>query len=149
VENLDPSDAATMPRLAQLVVDNMRAPDLIGIEEMQDNSGATDDEITDASASWQAFIGAIIDAGGPQYDDDGDPGGWRPEQPAAPSPEGRALLVRLRGNSEVLDQILASGSALATLRGFDVVHVNAEFADQAGDHDPSVARFELRETGGG
>ena len=24
---------------------------------------------------------------------------------------------------------------------YDVVHVNAEFADQASDHDPSVARF--------
>ena len=85
VENLDPSDAATMPRLAQLVVDNMRAPDLIGIEEMQDNTGATDDGTTDASASWQAFIGAITDVGGPTYEyrqidpqdnaDGGQPGG--------------------------------------------------------------------------
>ena len=24
---------------------------------------------------------------------------------------------------------------------YDVVHVNAEFADQASDHDPQVARF--------
>ena len=27
---------------------------------------------------------------------------------------------------------------------FDVVHVNAEFHDQASDHDPQVARFTLR-----
>jgi hypothetical protein len=26
---------------------------------------------------------------------------------------------------------------------YDVVHVNAEFADQASDHDPQVARFVL------
>ena len=26
---------------------------------------------------------------------------------------------------------------------YDVVHVNAEFADQASDHDPSVARIDL------
>ena len=51
------------------------------------------------------------------------------------------------GNSQVLDQILGSDSALSALRGFDVVHVNAEFADQASDHDPSVARFELKERG--
>ena len=47
------------------------------------------------------------------------------------------------GNSQVLDQILISRNALPKLRGFDVVHVNAEFADQASDHDPSVARLEL------
>jgi hypothetical protein len=27
---------------------------------------------------------------------------------------------------------------------YDVVHVNAEFADQASDHDPQVTRFDLR-----
>jgi len=44
------------------------------------------------------------------------------------------------GNSQTLDHILVSGSLLnrSTL---DVVHVNAEFADQASDHDPSVARI--------
>ncbi|HET9739569.1 MAG TPA: hypothetical protein VFP78_15740, partial [Solirubrobacteraceae bacterium] len=47
------------------------------------------------------------------------------------------------GNSQVLDQILISRNALPKLSGFDVVHVNAEFADQASDHDPSVARLEL------
>src|SRR5205085_207959 len=44
------------------------------------------------------------------------------------------------GNSQTLDHILVSGSLLdrSTL---DVVHVNAEFADQASDHDPSVVRI--------
>ena len=300
VENLDPSDVATMPRLARLVVENMRAPDLIGIEEMQDNSGGTDDDITDASASWQAFIDAIVAVGGPRYQyrqidpennaDGGQPGGnirvgflfrtdrglafvdrgmgdattptrvfrmsprrthltlspgrvdprdpaweatrkplageftWkgaplfaivnhfsskggddplfgRVQPPIRSSEVARhqqaasvnefvdeildadgnanvvvlgdindfefsetteileggeltSLLHRLpkaerysyvfEGNSQVLDQILGSGSALSALRGFDVVHVNAEFADQASDHDPSVARFELK-----
>jgi predicted extracellular nuclease len=49
------------------------------------------------------------------------------------------------GNSQVLDQILVSPPALGALRGFDVVHVNAEFFDQASDHDPSVARLEPKE----
>jgi hypothetical protein len=26
---------------------------------------------------------------------------------------------------------------------YDIVHVNAEFADQASDHDPQVARFSM------
>jgi predicted extracellular nuclease len=49
------------------------------------------------------------------------------------------------GNSQALDQVLVSqelADALIT-DGFDVVHVNAEFADQASDHDPQVARFLL------
>jgi hypothetical protein len=49
------------------------------------------------------------------------------------------------GNSQALDHILVS-SAVAKDRklAYDVVHVNAEFADQASDHDPQVTRFDLR-----
>ena len=85
VENLDPSDAATIPRLAAIVVDNLRSPDLIGIEEMQDNTGESNDGTTDASLWWDAFITAIVAAGGPRYEyrqidpqnnqDGGQPGG--------------------------------------------------------------------------
>jgi hypothetical protein len=46
------------------------------------------------------------------------------------------------GNSQVLDHILVTPS-LATAVEYDVVHVNAEFADQASDHDPEVARLFL------
>ena len=46
------------------------------------------------------------------------------------------------GNSQVLDHILVSGPLFARSRSsFDAVHVNAEFADQASDHDPSVVRL--------
>jgi predicted extracellular nuclease len=43
------------------------------------------------------------------------------------------------GQSQVLDHILAAPA----LRGvdYDVVHINAEFADQASDHDPQIVRF--------
>ena len=56
-----------------------------------------------------------------------------------PKPERYSYVFE--GNSQVLDQILVSKPALATLHGFDAVHVNAEFFDQASDHDPSVARL--------
>ena len=49
------------------------------------------------------------------------------------------------GNSQVLDHILVSEPRLDALKPrYDVVHVNAEFADaiQASDHDPSVLRFQ-------
>ena len=304
VENLDPSDAPTIPRLAAIVVNNLRSPDLIGIEEMQDNTGSTNDGTTDATASWQAFIDAIVAAGGPKYEfrqinpqnnqDGGEPGGnirvgflFRPDRGLAfvdrpggnaTTPtgvfrqDGRAHLTlspgrvdplnpawtatrkplageftwndktliaivnhfsskggdqplfgrfqppnrvsevarhqqaasvntfvkqilaaekkanvivlgdindfdfsetthilegsELRslvpllpnaerysyvfeGNSQVLDQILFSENALRGLIEFDVVHVNAEFHDQASDHDPSVARLKPLGGGGG
>jgi uncharacterized protein len=49
------------------------------------------------------------------------------------------------GNSQVLDQILVSNPLLRSFPvDYDPVHVNAEFADQASDHDPQVARLDLR-----
>src|SRR5258706_5637252 len=47
------------------------------------------------------------------------------------------------GNSEVLDHILLSANLAATSYGYDVVHVNSEFADQASDHEPQVVRIPL------
>ena len=47
------------------------------------------------------------------------------------------------GNSQVLDQILVSRHLYRDLTAYDVVHVNSEFAVQASDHEPQVARFVL------
>lgn len=46
------------------------------------------------------------------------------------------------GNSETLDHILVSNNIAATTE-FDVVRVNAEFADQTSDHDPLLARLDM------
>jgi len=49
------------------------------------------------------------------------------------------------GNSQVLDQILVSNNLMGSFGiEYDPVHVNSEFADQASDHDPQVARLDLR-----
>jgi predicted extracellular nuclease len=45
------------------------------------------------------------------------------------------------GNAQVLDHLLLSPSL--TTFGYDVVHVNSEFADQVSDHDPQVVRLSL------
>jgi predicted extracellular nuclease len=45
------------------------------------------------------------------------------------------------GNSQTLDQILVT-KALRRHAEYDSVHVNAEFFDQASDHDPQVARLD-------
>ena len=60
-------------------------------------------------------------------------------------PQAERYSYVFEGNSQVLDQILVSNTLLSSFPvDYDPVHVNAEFADQASDHDPQVARLDLR-----
>lgn len=84
VENLDPSDT-TFAQHASAIVNNLQAPDIVSLEEIQDDNGATDDGTVDASVTVNKLIDAIVAAGGPKYDwrsidpvndqDGGQPGG--------------------------------------------------------------------------
>jgi predicted extracellular nuclease len=68
VENLDPNDPpAKLAALADIFVDNLRAPDIVSVEEVQDNNGEVNDGVTDASVTWGTLITAIQAAGGPTY----------------------------------------------------------------------------------
>ncbi|HEY0466102.1 MAG TPA: endonuclease/exonuclease/phosphatase family protein [Polyangiaceae bacterium] len=302
VENLDATDPASkFSQLAGILVNNLQAPDLVALEEIQDNNGATSNGVVDASATQNQLVAAITAAGGPSYSyrsinpvdgqDGGEPGGnirvvflYRTdrglsfvERPGAtyttansvlsgPSEAGlrfspgridptngafansrkplagqfqfqgqtffvianhfnskggddplfgrfqpptlsseaqrvaqanvvkgfvsqlltadanaqiivlgdlndfefsapllalksaglSTLVERLpanerytyvyQGNSQVLDQLLVSSSTSRHVVGYDVVHVNAEFADQASDHDPGLARLSFDHT---
>src|SRR5262249_28536616 len=46
------------------------------------------------------------------------------------------------GNSEPLDHMLVSNNLAGTTQ-FDIVHINAEFADQTSDHEPLTASLLL------
>jgi predicted extracellular nuclease len=303
VENLSPVDPpAKFARLASLIVGNLRSPDLVALQEVQDNDGPVNSAVTDASQTFQQLIAAIQAAGGPAYrfrqidpvddEDGGQPGGnirvgilfrtdrgldfvdrpggtsttanavtgknnkvqllyspgridpqnaaWtdsrkplaaelrfrsktlfvivdhfnsksgdsplfgRLQPPVRPSEAQRHQQARVvndfvdlildayknarvvvlgdlndfefsqtlrileggvltnlmetlpkaerysyvfEGNSQVLDQMLVSDKLDREETSYDVVHVNAEFADQASDHDPSVARFVFDDEG--
>ena len=86
VENLAPSDpAAKYQALAAGIVTNLRSPDVIAVEEVQDDTGATDDGTVAADKTLDQLTAAIVAAGGPQYSyreidpvndqDGGQPGG--------------------------------------------------------------------------
>ena len=47
------------------------------------------------------------------------------------------------GNSQPLEQILASPALVAAEPELDAVHINSEFSEQTSDHDPLVSRYEL------
>ena len=68
VENLDPSDPPSkFTALAQVIVNNLRSPDILGLEEIQDNNGPTNDSTVAADQTYALLINAIVAAGGPQY----------------------------------------------------------------------------------
>ncbi|MFD8818694.1 endonuclease/exonuclease/phosphatase family protein [Streptomyces sp. NPDC059627] len=84
VENLDPSDG-TFAAHASAIVNNLQSPDIVSLEEIQDNNGATDDGTVAADVTVNKLIDAIVAAGGPKYQwrsinpvndqDGGEPGG--------------------------------------------------------------------------
>jgi uncharacterized repeat protein (TIGR01451 family) len=84
VENLDPGDNR-FDALATEIVGHLQSPDIIALEEIQDNTGPTDDGVVDASLTYATLITAVQNAGGPAYEfrdvapannqDGGEPGG--------------------------------------------------------------------------
>ncbi|MBM9622290.1 endonuclease/exonuclease/phosphatase family protein [Streptomyces zhihengii] len=86
VENLDPSDPQEkFDALARGVVENLASPDILALEEIQDDNGAKNDGTVAAGQTVAKFTEAIKAAGGPAYEwrsvdpennkDGGEPGG--------------------------------------------------------------------------
>lgn len=86
VENLDPAaPQAKFDGLAGQIVTNLKSPDLVALEEVQDNDGATDNGVVACDQTMNKLISAITAAGGPAYTyrqinpqndaDGGEPGG--------------------------------------------------------------------------
>ncbi len=88
VENLSAVDAqARFDELAHGIVHNLRSPDIVTLEEIQDDNGPTgvDDGVVSARETLTRFTDAIEAAGGPRYEwrqidpvdgaDGGQPGG--------------------------------------------------------------------------
>lgn len=60
VENLDPGDgAARFTRIANDIVTRLNAPDIVSLEEVQDNNGPVNDATTSASATLQGVVDAL------------------------------------------------------------------------------------------
>jgi uncharacterized repeat protein (TIGR01451 family) len=67
VLNLGPDDT-TFDGLADQIVNHLGVPDIVALQEIQDNSGETNDGTVDASETYTTLIEAIQAAGGPVYD---------------------------------------------------------------------------------
>jgi hypothetical protein len=119
-ENLDPTDPqAKFDRLAYEIVFNLRAPDLIAGEEVQDNSGPTDNGVVDASQTLAHLVATIQARGGPSYAwreidpvdgrDGGEPGGNIRQVFLFRTDRGLSFVDRPGGTSTTATEVAGSG----------------------------------------
>ncbi|MGX9962382.1 endonuclease/exonuclease/phosphatase family protein [Roseomonas sp. F4] len=54
-------------RIAQDIVNNLKTPDIIALQEVQDGDGGEISDLVSAAATLQALVDAIVAAGGPRY----------------------------------------------------------------------------------
>ncbi len=120
VENLAASDPASkFERLADQVVTNLRAPDLLTLEEIQDNSGATNDGVVAADRTVSTLVAAITAAGGPTYQarwidpqnltDGGQPGGNIRQVFLFRTDRGLTFVDRPGGDATTATQVVTGG----------------------------------------
>jgi predicted extracellular nuclease len=137
VENLDPSDD-TFGAHAAAIVNNLRSPDIVSLEEIQDNNGATDDGTVAADETVTKLIDAIVAAGGPRYD-------WRGIDPAdgtdGGQPGGNIRQVFLFNPDRVSFTDRAGGDA-TTATGVTERHGRAALTLSPGRVDPADEAWE-------
>ncbi|MFJ3338308.1 endonuclease/exonuclease/phosphatase family protein [Streptomyces sp. NPDC086766] len=137
VENLDPSDD-TFAAHASAIVNNLQSPDIVSLEEIQDDNGATDDGTVDASQTVTKLIDAIVAAGGPKYD-------WRSIDPVndqdGGQPGGNIRQVFLF-NPERVSFTDRPGGDSTTAVGVTGEHGRAALTASPGRIDPASAAWE-------
>ncbi|WP_261718044.1 endonuclease/exonuclease/phosphatase family protein [Streptomyces sp. FZ201] len=136
VENLDPSDA-TFDAHAAAIVNNLRSPDIVSLEEIQDNTGSKNDGVVAADQTVGKLIDAVVAAGGPRYD-------WRGVDPAdgtdGGEPGGNIRQVFLFNPERVSFTDRAGGDA-TTAVGVKKVRGKAALTVSPGRIDPTNEAF--------
>ncbi len=117
VENLAPTTPqAKFDRLAAALVDHLAAPDVVALEEVQDDSGATDNGVVTAGATLKKLTDAIKAAGGPAYE-------WRQIDPAndqdGGQPGGNIRVAFLFNPERVSFTDIAGGDATTPVKVVD------------------------------
>ncbi|MEU0052420.1 endonuclease/exonuclease/phosphatase family protein [Streptomyces sp. NPDC006309] len=136
VQNLDPSDT-TFAAHASAIVNNLRSPDIVSLEEIQDDNGAKDDGTVGSGETVRKLIDAIAAAGGPTYD-------WRTIDPVndqdGGEPGGNIRQVFLFNPERVSFTDRAGGDA-TTAAGVTKVRGKAQLTISPGRIDPANAAW--------
>ncbi|NET03131.1 MAG: endonuclease [Symploca sp. SIO2B6] len=173
VLNLDPNDSdgstdianGQFESIASQIVNNLQAPDIIALQEVQDNNGSTNDGTVSASNTYQTLINEISAAGGPQYEffeippennqDGGQPGGnirvgylYKPNRVTIDTNSA----VRIGEGNSAFDSSRKSLAVNFTFNGQEVTVINNHFASKGGSdplfgsvQPPTNAQVEQRE----
>ncbi|MEV0227545.1 endonuclease/exonuclease/phosphatase family protein [Streptomyces sp. NPDC050704] len=132
VENLDPTDGSFADHAAA-IVDNLQSPDILSLEEIQDNNGAKNDGTVAADRTMQKLVDAIAAAGGPAY-------AWRSIDPVnladGGEPGGNIRQVFLYNPARVSFTERAGGDA-TTAVGVTKVYGKAQLTASPGRIDPA------------
>lgn len=156
-------------RLAYAIKYNLKMPDIIGVQEMQDNNGTVNDGTTDAKLSAQRLIDAIQEIRGPKYEyveiapennkDGGAPGanirvGFFYNPSRVKLAQKPVLLeknvVRIGENNALFDDTRKPLAAEFTFQGQNIVvisnHLNSKLGDASpfGKIQPLVLKSEAR-----
>jgi 2',3'-cyclic-nucleotide 2'-phosphodiesterase (5'-nucleotidase family) len=67
IENFTASDTEKRDKLAKSMVENLGSPDIIGLVEVLDESGETNNGVVKGDANYKALSDAITSFGGPTY----------------------------------------------------------------------------------
>ncbi|HET6857070.1 MAG TPA: endonuclease/exonuclease/phosphatase family protein, partial [Streptomyces sp.] len=152
VENLDPTDPQEkFDALAAAVVGNLASPDILALEEIQDNNGAKNDGTVAADETLRKFTTAITAAGGPAYEwrsidpvdkkDGGEPGG-NIRQAFLFNPERVSFTERAGGDATTPTGVVRdSGRAALTLSPGRIDPANAAWEDS---RKPLAGEFAFR-----
>jgi hypothetical protein len=67
VENFSTKEPERVAKLADQIVNMMLSPDIIALQEIQDNNGAPNMDGVEADETYQAIIDKVLALGGPEY----------------------------------------------------------------------------------
>ena len=124
LDNLSPTaSAAKYAALGSEITKDLGAPDILAVQEIQDNDGATDDGVVDATTTMNTLVSAIKAAGGPTYawtqvnpvndQDGGQPGGNIRQVTMYRTDVGLTFDSIPGGGSTVSDSVTGKGASTA------------------------------------
>ena len=134
VENLSPVDTqAKFDRLADAIVTHLATPDIVNLEEIQDNNGPANDSVVAADQTLQKFTDAIVAKGGPRYQ-------WREIDPVDDADGGQPggnIRVALLFNPARVSFVDRPGGTSTTAVGVVREHGKAHLTASPGRVDPA------------
>jgi uncharacterized protein len=141
LDNLSPKTSKSkFASLGSQIVTDLRSPDILAVQEIQDNDGSTDDGVVDASTTLADLAGAIAAAGGPAYSwteidpvndaDGGQPGGNIRQVIMYRTDTGLTFDAAPGGGATVADSVTGTGASTALLQSPGRIDPgNAAFGD--------------------